>query len=206
LYIAKIINEKTQLALTFDDKGKAQLGLEFATNRVDEMNKVLAEESSSNNDQKVEQLVNNFKDQIKEVRTRIAKINPNSKPENVAGAGKVDNGNTVLSADLGKETQGIQISEPVADVAAKVIKKSGKVEEKVATSSQELTVDSGRAAATTTAPVATTAEILQEAGKLLNENNYSATLQKIDEADKSLVQVEKGEVKGESENATSTTK
>ena len=44
LYIAKIVSEKTQYALTFDDKSKAQLGLQFATNRVEEMNKVLAEE------------------------------------------------------------------------------------------------------------------------------------------------------------------
>jgi hypothetical protein len=205
LYIAKIINEKTQLALTFDEKGKAQLGLEFATNRVDEMNKVLAEENNGKNDQKVEQLVSNFKDQIKDVRTRIAKINPDKSRENVVSAEKTNNNNAVFSADSGKENQGIQTSETVADIAVKVIK-DGKAEINVAATSQELKVDSSKIISTTTTPVATTAEILNEAGKLLNENNYSATLQKIDEADKSLVKVEKVETKSEGESATSTAK
>ena len=43
MYIAKILSEKTQYALTFNEKSKAKLGLEFAGNRVKEINKVLAQ-------------------------------------------------------------------------------------------------------------------------------------------------------------------
>ena len=200
-YVAKIINEKTQLALTFDEKEKAKLGLEFAANRVEEMNKVLAEKNNGKNDEKVEQLVNNYKDQINEVKDRIAKINPNKSQENVPADEKTSDENAVFSADSGKEKQGIQVSEPVNDVAVD----NKKPEEKTVTSNQGLAADSGNATSTAAVPAANTTEILQEAGKLLSENNYSATLQKIDEADKSLAQVEKGEVKGITESPVATT-
>ena len=66
LYIAKIISEKAQLAMTFDEKGKAKLGLEFATNRAKEITQVLEEQNypEDQKTQKVEQLTQNFKKEI----------------------------------------------------------------------------------------------------------------------------------------------
>ena len=46
LYIAKIINEKAQLAITFNEKEKVKLGIEFAGNRAKEITQVLAESES----------------------------------------------------------------------------------------------------------------------------------------------------------------
>ncbi|MCX6796640.1 MAG: DUF5667 domain-containing protein [Candidatus Falkowbacteria bacterium] len=206
-YIAKIISEKTQLAFTFNDKGKAKLGLEFATNRVEEMNKILTEPGSQK-DQQVEQLVNNIKDQIKEVKTRIAKINPSVSSGAAKGTSQaVDN--MVFSANLNKENQGIQISEPVTSTTTNSQEISKPASEKAITTSTELIVGSEKATSTAVAPANSTnstVEILAEAGQLLNEDKYDATLQKLDEADKSVTQVEQGEVKGESESATSTVK
>ena len=62
LYIAKIISEKAQFVMTFNEKDKAKLGLEFATNRAKEITQVL-EESKEPEDSKgktVEKLKQNF--------------------------------------------------------------------------------------------------------------------------------------------------
>lgn len=77
LYIAKIISEKAQLAITFNEKEKAKLGLEFATNRAKEITQVLQEskESEKKKDEKVEQLSQNFKKEISQVRNRLTTIN-----------------------------------------------------------------------------------------------------------------------------------
>ncbi len=74
LYIAKIVKEKTQLAFTFDEKEKARLGIQFAGNRVKELEDVL---KSREGDKKetVNKLVNDFKKEIKSAKQRIAKIN-----------------------------------------------------------------------------------------------------------------------------------
>src|SRR3989339_293021 len=61
LYIAKIISEKTQFALTFNEKKKVKLGIEFAGNRAKEITQVLSEEGDV--EIRVEKLKDNFKKQ-----------------------------------------------------------------------------------------------------------------------------------------------
>jgi len=63
LYIAKIISEQAQLAMTFNDKDKARLGLEFATNRAKEITQVLEEskEPAAQKSETVAKLSQNFK-------------------------------------------------------------------------------------------------------------------------------------------------
>ncbi len=70
LYIAKIVNEKARFTFTFDEKKKVQLGIEFAKNRVKEIEEVKA----GDNNEGVDELLTNFERDIVVVRERIEKI------------------------------------------------------------------------------------------------------------------------------------
>jgi hypothetical protein len=75
LYAAKIVGEKTQFALAFSEKRKAELGLEFAVNRVEEIRRVIETEAGTEKkEEKVEQLVNDFRKEIDAAKNRISKI------------------------------------------------------------------------------------------------------------------------------------
>lgn len=113
LYIAKIISEKAQLAITFNQSDKAKLGLEFAANRAKEITQVLEESKGQENKQneKVEQLSKNFKNEISQVKTRLTaiKATQNNKEEEAQ----------VFGANLGKNDKKIELSEPAkTEVAA----------------------------------------------------------------------------------------
>lgn len=77
LYIAKIISEKTQFALTFDNTKKAKLNLTFATNRATELKEM--EKSSpekAGHEEQVKELTSQIKAEMAEAQSRIAKIVP----------------------------------------------------------------------------------------------------------------------------------
>jgi hypothetical protein len=107
-YIAKIISEKTQLAITFDQDKKIKKEINFANNRAQEITQVIA---SSQNETKNTQLKADFKKEIGLVRTKITNIS--SQPANQPNEDEV----MVYTADSGKDENGIQISEP-ADTQA----------------------------------------------------------------------------------------
>ena len=109
LYIAKIISEKTQSAITFDEKDKAKLGLEFATNRAKEITQVLEEskESAAKKSEKVEQLSQNFKKEISQVKIRLTTVKA------AESQNKKEEEPEVFGANLGKNNQRMEIAEPV---------------------------------------------------------------------------------------------
>jgi len=76
LYLAKIVGEKTQLALAFTDKKKLELGLGFVARRAEEIKQVIATEEVEidNKDEKVGQLIKDFKKEISAAKLRIEKI------------------------------------------------------------------------------------------------------------------------------------
>lgn len=186
LYIAKIASEKTQFALTFDQKEKAKLGISFANNRVDEINQVLAETSSDSNNAKVDTLIKDLKQQIGDVKTRIAKISPTAVNQN----NNAEEGSEVFSASFNKDANGLQVSDG-----------NGTAEKR------DVIATATPPTATTTAAVSSmtdTANILKEAKQLLDEEKYNDTLEKLDQVDKSVTQADQTEAKNET--ATSTTK
>lgn len=194
LYIAKIISEKTQFAITFDEKEKAKLGLDFAGNRAREISQVIAE-SDKNKEAQVEKLTKDFKNEIKQVKSRLEKMNA------IAKKGAGDSGATgssnetqgteqdagVFSANLGKDNQRMEISEP-----------ENKNQSPAATTTET--------AAVKTVPVSngkTLENALDEAEKLFNEKNYDGTLNKLNEANDIINKVgEISEPKGESAAST----
>ena len=125
LYIAKIVSEKTQLALTFNGNKRTQLNLEFAGNRAREIKMVLDQSQSAaeERDKKVSDLTQAAKKEINQVRGRIKPVTPIIANRNkiasssddfgaVADADIIENENeTVFSANSGRSASGIQVYE-----------------------------------------------------------------------------------------------
>jgi len=223
LYLAKIATEKTQLALTIGEKNKVRLGITFAGNRAEEIDKVLSENNDNNsntlneeNREKVEKLVSDFKKEIDSVKTRLAKIGSKDNEETAADPVEVveepetsvavqdkdaEDDAQVFSANLGKDESGIQISDSVSggkdaaqnDDTEEVSGVSMEKEAKISTSSDEA-LDMN---------AGNPQSILKQAEELLNIEDYDATLNKLDEAGEMIVQLGIGQVKGDEDKASS---
>lgn len=175
LYIAKIISEKAQMAITFNKKDKAELGLEFATSRAKEMSQVLEQPNKIGDsmNKKAEQLSQDFKKEISQAKNRLTAIQS-------AGSQNKEEEPEMFGATLGKNGQRIEIAEPV---------------EIATTTEKNFPPASGQAAD----------KALEEAEKLFDEKNYGGTINKIEEARQIINKsAESGEVKGVSETATNT--
>lgn len=187
LYIAKIISEQAQLAITFNEKDKAKLGLDFATNRAREITQVLKEskEPADKKDKKIEQLSQNFKKEISQVKNRLTTIkaaeNQNKKEK--------EEEPKVFGANLGKNNQRMEIAEPAKPTA-------------------DPKIDLNQAATTTKENLNSPDKVLAEAEKMFDEKNYDSAIDKLEEANKVINQAAKeadsGTVEGESETASST--
>jgi hypothetical protein len=204
LYIAKIISEKAKFVMTFNEKDKAKLGLEFATNRAKEITKVL-EESKEPEDkkvEKVEQLTQDFKKEISQVKNRLTTIKAAENKINQEAENKPEEEAEVFGANLGKSDQRMEVSEP-AKAEAKV-----EAKEEIKTEEIKIEVEVKPLATTTEENLKTTDKALEEAEKMVDEKNISGALDKLEEAKQIMNQVpdntERGEVKGVSETATST--
>ena len=185
LYIAKIISEKTQSAITFDEKDKAKLGLEFATNRAKEITQVLEEskESAAKKSEKVEQLSQNFKKEISQVKIRLTTVKA------AESQNKKEEEPEVFGANLGKNNQRMEIAEPVKPAVKEQVQPNP-----VATTTKENLNSSDQA--------------LAEAEKMFAEKDYNGTINKIEELKQKISQESKdselGQVQGVSATATST--
>ena len=222
LYIAKILNEKTQQVLTFDETKKVHLGLTFASNRAKELKEVLEQTEASA--ERAEQLVINFRKELAIARERIAKMNERApkavtpKPLDEVEANlstdeileEADEDSQVFSANLGKEDNGIQVGDS---------KSVDEPDEEVMVDSTEDVVETPKPATTTpeegaqAEEQASSSEIIiieeeessdagdavEEAQAFLETQDYDATLSKLEEADDLIEQA--GMVKGEEEEA-----
>lgn len=234
LYMAKIASEKTQLALAIGEKNKVRLGIAFAGNRADEISKVLSESSendsqlvNSENKEKVEKLVSDFKKEIDSVKSRLAKIGIKESKEVVkeiesaisenvddAEAGQNEeeiDDSEVFSANLGKASNGIQISDSSKnDIQEKVEINILSIEEDEEVGGTTTDKIDSEDVSTSSDDVVISIDvkndpqlILKQAEELLNIEDYEATLSKLDEAGELIGQIGIGQVKGEEEWASS---
>ena len=210
LYIAKIAGEKTQFALTFNDKNKARLGLEFAGNRAKEINQVLTDVNIiDDKSERVEKLVLDFRREIDETKSRLEKINQNSKPVDVnnekplvvnsekdseedqveeikltqddSEAGEEES--HMFSANLGRDDNGLEVYDPNTSDGG---------EDAVLNTDEEIAIaneDSQNASTSKEDVVAVTdvsetnpEEMLKQAGDLLDGDDIEATLNLMEEA------------------------
>ncbi|MFA4833832.1 MAG: DUF5667 domain-containing protein [Patescibacteria group bacterium] len=203
LYIARIISEKAQLAVTFGEEKKAKLSFRFANDHAKDITEILAKTDSSDEagKSKTEKLSKNFK---KEMTVAKAKLKEMGAP---GGSEEGDEENKVFSANLKKEERGMQISEPQPkeeivsennQTDAGIIKTEGE-EKATNTPAEEI---SGHPA-----DLGDAQKMLEEAEEFLNEKDYSGILNKLEEANNIVENADlgdKGEVKGISDGASST--
>jgi hypothetical protein len=237
LYIAKIINEKTQLVLTFNEKKKVRLGLEFAGNRAKELKLVLNEEDASQERQeKIESLKNKFKREINYAKDQLARFQAKDREseeeishlettnENLALEEKQDTeepGGQLFTANLGRDEKGIEVSggeesqttiqtedEPV--IPTEEVATETSTDETILTESNEESSSATTSELSDEIPVEDTetqsAEtIIDQVGEQVEELLQSEDLSQDDlsELAEAIDQVNLGEVKGESEAATS---
>jgi hypothetical protein len=196
-YIAKIISERAQLAITFNEEEKAKLGIEFAGNRAKEITQVLAEYDNGDKEERVERLAENFQKEINSARNRLKNI---SKDEE---SGSDEEDLQIFSANLGKEDRGMQIyvQEENNDSVEPGIEDTELQEDII------ITAPETQIGASSTVSVSNDVEkTLEEAEKLFAEEDYDGTLNKLEEVINQINEedgppAQTGEIKGESESA-----
>jgi hypothetical protein len=210
-YVAKVWQEKIQLAMTFDKTDKAKLGMKLASLQA----KAITEELSSPdfnaaaNPKKAAQLAQNFQQEINTVKenysviNKIQAVNPAASVPQVAAVvnsddAKVGIGNMqkatdskVYTVDSGKDNKGIQVYTPAAKVKA-----SSSVSVSAATSS-------------VVAPTATTSSAninytLDQAAQSFNTKDFSKTENILNQVGEIINNMDSGAVKGATESGTST--
>ncbi|MCK5416492.1 hypothetical protein KAI92_03635 [Candidatus Parcubacteria bacterium] len=176
LYIAKRISERTRSSLVFNEKEKMQLGIQFAKNRVEEIEKVLA---GVDNDKDVDELVYDFNNEIAVARDRIGKFYTPS--NNVVGDEDDENNNEnedgdiiedeeevlVFSANSDKQDSGVSITD--SKVVEEDVVEAPENTEEVQVSSTDEIQDSPH-------------DILGQVEELIEQEDYEAALEKLDEA------------------------
>jgi hypothetical protein len=220
LYIAKIVSEQAQFALTFNEQEKAKLSMQFASNRAEELSKVLAEKNDGDKSAQVEDLVNNFRQEISDVKSRLAEITPaavlttdndqsakdvanNEKPTSTTSTNSNVASNENIhfySANISKDNAGVQISQPNQKASTS---STAKPDDSSATTSNATSTAVGNQPANNS-DSNDPQTILKQAEEMLDKNNYSETLNKLDEADKTINQLSAGQVNSQSDNATTT--
>jgi hypothetical protein len=86
LYRVKLALESTHAALTADDNQKAELRIEFAQKRVEELDKIAtaADLDPAEKKKQIEEVITEFKYNVSEVKDHLAKLNKNiSQRENI---------------------------------------------------------------------------------------------------------------------------
>ena len=211
LYIAKIAGEKTQLVFTFNEKKKVELGLEFAGNRAKELSSVLSEvKYEGDNEETVSQLVDDFRKEINGVKTRIEKISKNTEPQednaDIEDDILEDENAGVFSANLGREENGIEVSDRNEEVAGEVeiidVHDDSLLERDVIISEEPEENASSTIEDEIEDEVLEQGDpegIIDEAKELLEGDNYIEILSKMDEAEDAISQVDSGTEQAEAE-------
>ncbi len=197
LYIAKMISEKAQLAITFNEEDKTKLRIEFAGNRAKEISQVLA--SASGEKEKAEavgKLAGDIKREIGAVKMRLQNMGVAKKEK--TGQGEDEN---IFSADFGKEENGVQIYDSKANEQDDATKSEGTTTPSASGSaSTNLSTGASISTGTSTTPSAdvlatlnagSVEKALDEAEKLLENKDYNGTLDQLNKADQIVNQIDK---------------
>ncbi len=211
LYIARIISEKAQLAVTFGEEKKAKLSFRFANDHAKDITEILAKTDSSDEAGKLktEKLSENFKKEIKVAKTKLKEmgvtemgVTEEPKKEEVEEEIKV------FSANLKKEEQGMQVSEPQPKEEA-VAENNQPEAVIIKTEEEKATNTPAEKIGSYSADLGDAYKILEEVEELFNEDNYHGDIfNKLEEAGNIVENVnleDKGEVKGVSDGAATTT-
>jgi hypothetical protein len=202
LYIARIISEKARLAVTFNKEEKTKLSFKFASDHAKDITEILAntdlnDETAKN---KTEKLTENFKQEIKVAKNKLKEMKV---PEGSIPANEGAEDANIFSANLGRDEKGVQIAEPEnpnIEIAKRLVPPVAKNTQEEKATTTPVKIES-------TSPSDNAHKVLEEAEDLFNVKDYGGALNKLQEANNIMENVnvgEKGEVKGASEGATTT--
>lgn len=140
LYSVKLTNENIILAVTSDDE-KPKVEMEIAGKRLEELAEISKKASDSDQQAKVEQLVNNFQEKIVSANDKMTKISQKSEKKKVAKVAKVINNQSEKYTELlSKTSEGLPniVKEKVNEKIASALD----ITEKVNTDSLLILVES----------------------------------------------------------------
>lgn len=226
LYIAKIISEKAQLAITFDEEKKSKLDLKFTNNHVREITEVLSDPEFNNEDNKnkVAKLSEDFKNEITKAKIKIKEINQNISniqtqareeglEENIeqTNESQAEEDLEIFSANLDKDEKGIELFDP--NNSSNNSRDSANSSKIIEENAQKNTILAENASSTLGVVKEELKDgvnnydeahkKLEEAERLFDQKEYDQVLNTLNEVE-NLIKDEKGEVKGVTESATTT--
>ena len=202
LYIARVVSEKAQLAITFNEQKKAKLDFQFTNNHIKDITADLAK-VNEDNQVKAAELTQNFKKEIATAKTKLRAIK--STPETEGASAEEDI--RVFSANLGKEEKGLQVAIPDylnEPEEAPIAESDNTINSQGATSTEAV----GLEQAVNDTKINEAHQILVEAEELFDEKDYDGTLDKLQEAENIVENIDNlddaGEVQGIRDEASST--
>jgi len=117
LYLAKKLSERTKMLVAVNDKTKTKLNLEFASNRLLEIN--LLEQGANQPEMSAkEDLKNEFKKEINQAKSRLSKNSVKNNPDQPALSNKSEDFKT---AGIDKNNERIDVAVPEKKVASSTI-------------------------------------------------------------------------------------
>ncbi|MBU0636980.1 hypothetical protein KKH16_02100 [Patescibacteria group bacterium] len=184
LYIAKIINEKTQFAITFNEEEKTKLNLEFATNRAMEINHLLKKTTATeqtvtteqNRNQKVQKLIFDFKREVNQAKDRLNKIDK-------IVSNQTSEEDQFFSANLNRDNQRMEISKQIKTQVSTSELINPQSVKATTTIIENLIKDNPKVAS----------EILEEAEKLFDDKEYNKSIDKLQEVNTAIEQTKNKE-------------
>ena len=217
LYIAKILSEKAQLVMTFDEVKKNKLGLKFANDRALDITQMLASTDFENEGEKekANKLSNDFRKEIIIVKSKMGNIDQDSIEKENENINSSDDSFQVFSADFIKDGQGIQVSEQPQNNNNEEVVNENEAEDQIIEEEEVVVIEGEDDLSTSTPDNIENIEenidankIIEQAEKLFNEQDYDGAYseyQKVHEIiEGNSNNDDSGEVKGVSESASST--
>ncbi len=227
LYIARVLSEKTQVAMTWNKEEKAKKDMKFAQIHAKDITDVLADPSFDHveNKEKAEKLTLNFRQNLNTVKEKMEEINKIRKENRTQDETKEDDimvslGNIekndegkIHTVDSGKGDEGMEFYETDFGKEEKPLEKEEKEPEEIKiipmpiietiTSTEEIIIEQ----ATTTEN--TIEDTIKKAGETLEAKDFEETKNMLEKVDEIINRMEEeGIVKGveevQEEQSTST--
>ena len=228
LYIAKILKDKIQLAMTLDQTDKAKLEMKLASAQALAITEVLSSPSfnAAANPKKAAELAQNFQQEINTVKANYSVINDIQKKNYPAVAANVGTGSAavnsddtkvgignlqkatdskVYTVDSGRDSKGMQVYDPKANIKSSIgsgATSSSAVITALSASSSGLGVSPE---ATSSAPDASENinNSLDKASQSFNTKDFSGAKDILNQVGKIIDNLNSGSVKGATEVGTS---
>ncbi len=214
LYPLKRATEAAQLTLSPGAESKTNLQVEFAARRLDEVSKITEAPVAVNNDANVQYAVQEFKNNMNDVKDNLDALKESASPETVAAVAKmVDRKTDEYATQLDKASDSVSDSVKVDMQSAKnAVEETGvkavelmvahttslmtmdelkkKLTEKIVQLESHLNTDDTKPAVTSTLSDAASADAkksLESAHLLLDQDNLLAALQEVKNATKLIL-------------------